>query len=134
LGREIAQYREREIEMNSNLVASALRKEKELLEKILELAQCQPELSESGRAEDLEVLLSLRADSLAELANAEQDIDVEMDWDGDPAAATEDLEQLNELNLAVLELANRIVTLDEKTEWLAEQHDDCAATAAKGKA
>ena len=110
--------------MNSNLVASALRKEMELLEEMLELAECQPDLADSGRAEDLGILLSLRADSIAGLGMAEEAIDAEMQQMGNPNTPTEDLEELAELNLAILRLADRIIAADEATEWLAEQHDD----------
>ena len=95
-----------------------LRREKELLLKILDLAECQTELMESGRLEDLEILLSLRVGPLAEMANMEEAAEIEPD----PAltASTDELRDLTELNLEILTLVGRIVGLDERTEWLAD--------------
>jgi hypothetical protein len=111
----------RGIDMKANLIASALEREKELFEQILELAECQPELLESGRAEDLEVLLSLRSASLFELNAAEDVIEAEFDTG---VMTTEELEEINQLNLAILGLADRIANLDEQFEFLADA--DCA--------
>jgi hypothetical protein len=113
-GNPNCRWRKRGIEMNS----CQLRREKELLLKILDLAECQTELMESGRLEDLEILLSLRVGPLAEMANMEEAAEIEPD----PAltASTDELRDLNELNLEILTLVGRIVGLDEKTEWLAD--------------
>lgn len=98
-----------------------LRREKELLLQILDLAECQTELLESGRLEDLEILLSLRAAALSEMADMEEAGEIEPD----PAltASTDELVDLNELNLDILTLVGRIVDLDEKTNWLADLCD-----------
>jgi len=110
--------------MKVNQVASALEREKELLEQILELAENQPELLESGRLDDLEILLSLRSGPLAELNEAEEAIEAEMDHES-LAMSTEELRSVNELNLAILGLVDRIVNLDERVELFAETLDDC---------
>jgi hypothetical protein len=109
--------------MNSTQVASALRREKELLEQILSLAECQTELSEAGRIEDLEILLSLRAGPLSELEAGEEAIDAQMRQIGNLPTTTEDLQDLHELNIAISSLVERIVNLDEKTEWLADHSE-----------
>ncbi len=110
--------------MTSNQVAAALERQKELLEQTLKLAECQTELSESGRIEDLEILLSLRAGPLSELAAEDEVIDAHMRQIGNSPAATEDLRDLDELNIAILGLVDRIVNLDEKTEWLTDHCED----------
>ena len=104
--------------MNSNQVTSILKREKELLEEILDLVECQPELIESGRVEDLEILLSLREGPLSALAAIEEGAEAEMDLV--QTATTEEIADLNELNLAILSLADRIVDLDEKADSMAE--------------
>jgi hypothetical protein len=109
--------------MKANQVASALEREKELLEQILDLAECQPELLQSDRAEDLEILLSLRAGTLSELNEAEDAIESEMD-DAQAAMTTEELCNINQLNLAILGLVDRIVNLDEQMEIFGEPLDD----------
>ena len=53
--------------MNSDQVTLALRREKELLEQVLEMAQCQLELIETGRIKDLEILLTLRESAMSEM-------------------------------------------------------------------
>jgi hypothetical protein len=104
-------------------VIAALKREKELLEQMLDLAECQPELVRSGRVEDLEILLSLRANPLSEMTALEEVAEVEME--PAPTVSTDELQELNELNLSILSLVDRIVGLDEKTDWLA---DECAST------
>jgi len=114
--------------MKVNRVASTLEREKELLEEILHLAECQPELLESGRSEDLEVLLSLRSRPLSELNEAEEAIEAEMDDRQALTMTTEELHDINELNLAILGLVDRIVNLDEQVELFAEPSDDYSVT------
>ena len=116
--------------MKANLIASALEREKVLLEQILELAECQPELLESGRAKDLEVLLSLRSDPLFELNAAEDMIEAEFD-SAHNVMTNEELQEINQLNLAILGLADRIVNLDEHLarHSLADVFLDCAFVA-----
>ena len=110
--------------MNSNQVA-ILKREKELLQEILDLAECQPELVESGRAEDLEILLSLRAGPLSQLSTVEAAVEAEIHPQRS-ATTTEELHQMYELNVAILNLVDRIVSVDEKTtEWLREHYEDC---------
>jgi hypothetical protein len=112
--------------MKANQVTAALEREKELLEQILELAECQPELMESDRADDLEILLSLRGGALSELNEAEEAIEAEMGDCQNPATTTEELRDINQLNLAILGLVDRIVNLDEQVELFAELSEDCA--------
>jgi hypothetical protein len=114
-----------EIEMSSN-AASALKREKDLLEQMLTLAECQSDLLESGRIEDLEVLLALRAGPLSELAAMEESAEAEMDQM--QTASAEELHDVNELNLAILGLIDRLVNIDEKTELAAEHCGDCVAS------
>jgi hypothetical protein len=111
--------------MNSNLAASVLKKEKELLEEMLNLAECQQDLLGSDRVEDLEILLELRARSLAKLDAVEAAVDAEMDTQ---TATTEELDDLHKLNLAIINLVDRIIALDEKADWLAEHCGDYAST------
>jgi len=111
--------------MKANVIASALERERELLEKILDLAECQPELLESGRVEALEILLSLRSGPLSELNEAEGAIEAEMGDGQYLAMTTEELRDIHHLNVAILGLVDRIVNLDEQIELLAEPSDDC---------
>jgi hypothetical protein len=115
--------------MKSNEVASVLKREKELLERVLELAECQIDLLESGRAEDFETLLSLRAEPMSELAFIEEAIETETPQIlNDLTSSKETLDEIESLNVAILSLADRIVNLDEKAESLAEEFDqDCVA-------
>jgi len=103
--------------MTSNLITS-LNRQKELLGEILELAECQPELAKSGRVDDLKILLALRAAPLSELAAVEQSAEVAMRHTS--AASMEELTAINELNLAILDLASRIADLDESTDCLGD--------------
>jgi hypothetical protein len=119
-------------EMNSNKVASALKRQKELLEQVFDLAECQVELLETERVEDLEVLLSLRGGLLSELAVSDEEIDPEM-WQirNDHTLTTEQLDELHSLNQAILQLADRIAKLDEEAEWLAEHPRACSAASSR---
>jgi hypothetical protein len=107
--------------MNSNKVASALKRQKELLDQVFDLAECQLELLETDRVNDLEVLLSLRGGLLSELAVSDEEIDPEMSQiRNDRTVTTEQLDELHALNHAILQLADHIAILDEEAEWLAE--------------
>jgi hypothetical protein len=97
--------------MNSTQAVSVLKREKELLEDILAMAECQPDLLESGRAEDLEILLSLRLGPLSQLNAAEETFEAQSN--GIPA--TDDLRELYELNVSILGLVDRILNYDQKT-------------------
>src|SRR5438105_4650860 len=111
--------------MNPIQVISFLARERELLEQVLNLAECQIELLESGRAEDLEVLLSLREGPLSELAVIEETIEAEVSgMQNDPGVPTATLHELHSLNLEILSLTDRIVELDEKAEYLADEYED----------
>src|SRR5262245_49194375 len=107
--------------MKTKQVASGLERAKELLEKVLDLAACQKELLEAGRLEDLEILLALREAPLAELAEIEESVEAEMLGIRNGHSSTAELEDLHELNLAILSLTDRIVDLDEQADRLAEQ-------------
>jgi hypothetical protein len=112
-------------EMSSNQVA-VLKREKELLQEILDMAECQPELLESGRAEDLEILLSLRVGPLSQLSTVEEAVEAEIHPQRSATPTTEELHDIYDLNVAILNLVNRIVSVDEKTtEWLREHYEDC---------
>ena len=102
--------------MNSEQITLALRREKELLERVLEMAECQLELVECGRIEDLAALLTLRETAMSELEMIESQTDGIL-----PA---QDLCDLRDLNTAIFSLADRIADLDERTEWLAEQYEE----------
>jgi hypothetical protein len=112
--------------MNPNQVASALAREKELLEQVLNLAECQIELLESGRADDLEILLSLREAPLSELAGIEECVEEDvLQLQNDPTVPTAILSQLHSLNLEILGLSDRINELDERAEYLADEYEHC---------
>ncbi len=114
--------------MNPYQVTSVLAREKELLEQVVNLAECQIELLESGRAEDLEILLSLRERPMSELAVIEETVEAEVfQIQNDPTVPTATLNELQSLNLAILSLADRIVQLDEKAEYLAEEYEHCVS-------
>src|SRR5207237_9008831 len=105
--------------MNPNQITSVLAREKELLEQVLNLAECQIELLESGRGEDLEILLSLREGPLSELAVIDETVEEAVtQLQNDPTVPTATLSELQSLNLAPLNLADRIVEIDETAENL----------------
>ena len=88
--------------MNLNQVTSVLAREKELLEQVLNMAECQVELLESGRGEDLEILLSLREGPLSELAVIEEVVEEGVSLiENDPTVPTASLNELQTLNLAI---------------------------------
>jgi hypothetical protein len=114
--------------MSPNQVTSALSREKELLEQVLNLAECQLELLESGRADDLEILLSLREAPLSELALIEESVEAEVsEMQNDPTVPMAILNELQSLNLAILSLSDRIVELDERAEYLADEYENCTS-------
>ena len=102
--------------MNSEQITLALRREKELLERVLEMAECQLDLVESGRIDDLAALLTLREAAMSELEMIESQTDATF--------STQDIDALQDLNIAIFSLADRIADLDERTEWLAEQYEE----------
>ena len=107
--------------MDSKWVVTALRREKKLLEQVLQLAECQLELVQTGRFEDLELLLSLRAEPMRELAVSEVNVIAEMpELENDRALTPREIEELHYLNLQIIDLADRIVVIDERAEQLAE--------------
>lgn len=110
--------------MSSKQVA-VLKREKQLLENLLEMAECETDLVETGRAEDLEILLSMRSDPMSELAAIEAILEIDSQFEDDSATGLETLEEVHSLNLAILRLADRIVNLDERAEILAEELEDC---------
>jgi len=110
--------------MDLNQAVSVLEKEKELLSQVLELAECQVGLMESGRLEDFEVLLSLRARPMALLSSIETDFGDEMPQVG-TRLSPQEFSDLQELNSEIITLANRIVEIDEKSEQFAEEHNHC---------
>ena len=111
--------------MHSNPVLIDLRREKVILEQVLELAECQLELVQSGRFEDVEILLRLRAEPMNELATAEVNVGREMPQieDDDLTLTTNELEELQSLNLLITNLATRIADIDDRVNRLAELHD-----------
>ena len=111
--------------MHSNPVLIDLRREKAILEQVLELAECQLELIQCGRFEDVEILLRLRAEPMNELATAEVNVGREMPQieDDDPTLTTNELEELQSLNLLITNLATRIADIDDRVNRLAEVHD-----------
>jgi hypothetical protein len=106
--------------MNSDQVTLALRREKELLEQVLEMAQCQLELIETGRIKDLEILLTLRESAMSEMELIESQ--------ADNAVVSAEIGELQELNIEIFGLANRIAELDERADWLAQQYDDVTSS------
>ena len=101
--------------MNSSQAVSVLKREKELLEGILAMAECQHDLLEAGRAEDLEILLSLRLGPLSQLNAAEETVNAEVTHQSNDMPDTEDLRELYELNVSILGLVDRILNYDQKT-------------------
>ena len=110
--------------MHSNPVLIDLRREKVILEQVLELAECQLELVQSGRFEDVEILLRLRAEPMNELATAEVNVGREMPQieHDDLTLTTNELEELQSLNLLITNLATRIADIDDSVNRLAELH------------
>ena len=110
--------------MHSNPVLIDLRREKVILEQVLELAECQLELIQSGRFEDVEILLRLRAEPMNELATAEVNVGREMPQieEDDLTLTTKELEELQSLNLVITNLATRIADIDDSVNRLAELH------------
>jgi len=106
--------------MNSDQVTLALRREKELLEQVLVMAECQLELMETGRINDLEILLTLRESAMSEMELIESQ--------ADDALVPTEIGELQDLNIEIFGLANRIAELDERAEWLAQQYDEVTSS------
>jgi hypothetical protein len=108
--------------MNFNQVVSVLNKEKELLTQVVDLAECQLGLIESGRLEDLDVLLSMRAKPMAQLSDIESEFGDEMPQGRNNLSSNERYD-FEELNTQIITMANRIIEIDGKAEQLAEERD-----------
>jgi hypothetical protein len=107
--------------IDSKNVVGALRREKTLLQQVLQLAECQLDLIQTGRIEDLNVLLSLREAPMRELALSELNVGAEISQLGaDRALTAKEIKELHYLNLEITDLADRIAAADTKAEQLAE--------------
>ena|ERR1051325_7993579 len=108
--------------MKLSPVTSVLEREIETLQELLALAQSQSELLEAGRTEDLQIVSSFRSALLPKLAAIEQAADAVTSHIQDdcvsPAKASQDVE---ELNLEILHLVDRIVNTDEKSKLFMEE-------------
>jgi hypothetical protein len=112
--------------MYSNPVLTGLRREKALLEQVLELAECQLELVRSGRLEDAVILLFLRAEPMNELVSAEVNVGREMPLiERSERLTPNELEELHDLNVLIMNLANQIADIDDRVYELADLNDAC---------
>jgi hypothetical protein len=105
-------------EMDSAAVI-ALKREKSLLEQVLHLAVCELDMLELGRVEDVERLLFLRAERMGHFATAEANVYTKMpDVQNNPSLNPEEIAELHDLNLQIINLADRIVAIDELANQL----------------
>jgi hypothetical protein len=105
-------------------IVTALRRQKSLLEQVLDLTVCEVEMLETGRLEDAEILLRLRAERLGEFEMAEAHIDVRMPHiERDPTVSPKELADLHDLNLQIIRLADCVVAIHERAQELAKVRD-----------
>ena len=110
--------------MDSTPIVRTLRREKNLLERVLCLAICQLDLVQDGRLEDLEASLLVRAERMKELAITEANVNAKMpEIENDPTVSSTELAELDYLNLQIIRLTNSIVDIDEKAQHLVELVD-----------
>jgi len=107
--------------MGSNPIATALRREKSLLEQVLCLAICQLDLVEAGRLEDLEISLLVREQRMRELELYEENVNAKMpEIENDPTISPTQLAELHYLNLQITGLTDSIAEMDERAQRLVD--------------
>jgi len=107
-------------EMDSAVV-KALKQEKSLLQQVLHLALCELDMLELGRLEDFEWLLLFRAEQMGHFATTEANVYAIMsDVRNYACLAPEEIAELHDLNSEIMDLADRIVAIDECANQLIE--------------
>jgi hypothetical protein len=112
--------------MSSSPITSILRREREVLEELLDLAKCQIDVLDAKHADDLEILSSFQSAAMHKL-NTLDEQDAEglaplLENDSIPNAQV--LHEVQELNSAILALVDRIVNFEDKTGFLSEQYEN----------
>jgi hypothetical protein len=108
-------------EMDSIVIAR--KRQKGLLQEVLNLAVRELDMLEADRLEDVERLLLLRAERMGEFEMAEVNVNATMPGIDNNVFNPEELAELHDLNLQMMRLANCIVAIDEWAQELVELRD-----------
>ena len=98
-------------------IAIVLKRQRSLLEQVLDLAVGGLDMLEAGRLDDAERLLLLRAKRMQEFAMAEANVSAKMfDIENDSTVDPEAFQELHDLNIQICTLAGYIIAIDERAE------------------
>ena len=98
-------------------IAIVLKRQRSLLEQVLDLAVGGLDMLEAGRLDDAERLLLLRAKRMQEFAMAEANVSAKMfDIENDSTVDPEAFQELHDLNIQICTLADYIIAIDERAE------------------
>jgi hypothetical protein len=101
--------------MNYDNAVQALRREKELLDKIFCLSEYQFRLIQSRDVDGFEAFCPLLGEPMAELAEAEEAVDASMAELDDSVLTPYEQRELAVWSQAIADLAHRIADIDEET-------------------
>jgi hypothetical protein len=104
-------------------IVIARKRQKGLLQEVLNLAVRELDMLEADRLEDVERLLLLRAERMGEFEMAEVNVNATMPGIDNNVFNPEELAELHDLNLQMMRLANCIVAIDEWAQELVELRD-----------
>jgi hypothetical protein len=103
------------LKMSYDHAVQALRREKELLEKIFCLSEYQLRLIQGHDVEGFEAFLPLLGEPMAELADAEYDVEATLTDLENNGLTLQEQTEIERWSDAIAELANRIADIDERT-------------------
>jgi len=107
-------------EMDS--LISALKRQRRLLEQVLDLAVGGLDTLETGHLDDTERLLSIRSECMQEFVTAEARVAAKMsDIINDLTLGARSLAELDNLNRQIITLVDHITAVDDRAEELGEQ-------------
>jgi hypothetical protein len=102
-------------------IVIALKRQRSLLEDVLDLAIGGLDMLDAGRLDDTERLLLLRAECMKEFVMTEANVSAKMSAiQKDLTVKPDALAELHDLNLEIIRLAKYIVTVDERAEELGQ--------------
>ena len=106
-------------DMDSIVIAA--RRQKSLIEEMLYLGVRVLDMLDSGRMEDVENILLLRAERMRAFAMAEATIDTKMAGiENGSAVNLKERAELHDLNLQIVSLVSQLVAIDKEAEHLIE--------------
>jgi hypothetical protein len=110
--------------MESQPIVVALRREKGLLEQVLSLALCQLDLAAAGRLDDLVRSSLVRSERMTDLGIIEAAVGARMPQiKKDLTVSPKEIAELQDLNLQIMGLVNRILEIDEKAQKFVDLAD-----------